>query len=381
MPAIRRFLLALCALAAGCGGGEHGGGAGAGEVGETSAVGHKRVLIVDDARDEPVTEDPDDKRSFLVEVWYPAQGEPVAEGEGDLLIDYEPAEHVDAIKEILRTALEDLPGIYDKVLEERTAARANLPLADGGAFPLILHSHGNNGTRHLAFSRMEDLARRGYVVMAPDHTGMAKWGALPGRLVPYSRAGALYAEDRIEDLRYLIDRAEEIGDGFLAGRVSTDNVGVSGFSAGALSAVFLARAEPRVGAVQAMAAGPTGDEPIDAPLLVVGASHDLAARNLDRLFASGSQDKWYAELVPHGHQAFTNACSWMPTAPGSAGGCAGGVDEAGQEITFLSFEQIRSVLHPITVGFFDRYLRGDGAGTDVIDESLYEGMLTVKSKS
>ena len=69
----------------------------------------------------------------------------------------------------------------------------------------------------------------------------------------------------------------------------------------------------------------------------------------------------------------------MPSQPEA--GCGVGVDDEGAEIPFISFEEIKAVLHPITLGLFDRYLRGDDAATGTIDELQSEGKLTVKSKS
>ncbi|WP_417805078.1 alpha/beta hydrolase family protein [Thalassospira lucentensis] len=51
-----------------------------------------------------------------------------------------------------------------------TAAR-NAPFAEGGPFPMLVFSHGSEGHRFNQFWLAEYLARRGYIVAAPQHVG------------------------------------------------------------------------------------------------------------------------------------------------------------------------------------------------------------------
>ncbi|OSQ36574.1 alpha/beta hydrolase family protein [Thalassospira mesophila] len=50
-------------------------------------------------------------------------------------------------------------------------AARNAPFAAGGPFPLVMISHGSEGHRFVHFWLAEYLARRGYIVAAPQHAG------------------------------------------------------------------------------------------------------------------------------------------------------------------------------------------------------------------
>jgi predicted dienelactone hydrolase len=52
-----------------------------------------------------------------------------------------------------------------------SSAARNAPFASDGPFPLVMMSHGSEGHRFVHFWLAEYLARRGYIVAVPQHTG------------------------------------------------------------------------------------------------------------------------------------------------------------------------------------------------------------------
>ncbi|MFH1804800.1 MAG: hypothetical protein ABID63_07930 [Pseudomonadota bacterium] len=78
-----------------------------------------------------------DRDPFLLAVWYPAQANET------------PVRHM---------------GVA-------SMAARNAPVAAGGPFPLVVFSHGSEGHRFNQFWLAEYLARRGFIVIAPQHAG------------------------------------------------------------------------------------------------------------------------------------------------------------------------------------------------------------------
>ncbi len=95
-------------------------------------------------------------RPIKVEVWYPAS---LAAGAAEL-VSYE---------EVMGTANDPKRPLIPFTFPGR-ATREAAPLATAGAFPLIIVSHGYVGSRYLLTYLTENLASKGYVVVAIDHT-------------------------------------------------------------------------------------------------------------------------------------------------------------------------------------------------------------------
>ncbi|THF88902.1 dienelactone hydrolase [Deinococcus sp. KSM4-11] len=87
-------------------------------------------------------------RPLTVEVWYPTPG---VSGSGQ------------------ETYEDVLPGALP--LEVLGRAWRDAPALEGGSFPLLIVSHGYPGSRYFLTNLTENLASKGYVVAAIDHTG------------------------------------------------------------------------------------------------------------------------------------------------------------------------------------------------------------------
>lgn len=156
--------------------------------------------------------DPLYDRPLTIEVWYPA-------------ITDENAQPI-TYNEVMGTANDSLRPLIPFTFEGRAYKDAK-PITTDGKFPLIVVSHGYVGSRFLMTYLTENLASKGYVVAAIDHTDST-----------FKDANAFQSTllNRPKDIRFVIDEMEKLGtDGSksnLAGLVDADNTGIIGYSMG-----------------------------------------------------------------------------------------------------------------------------------------------------
>jgi len=175
-------------------------------------------------------------RPLTVEVWYPAI---IPEGEEE------------------RTTYESQLGRADQNNLESfsfagRALRDAEPETAGAPYPLIIVSHGFPGSRYMMTYLTENLASKGYVVIAIDHTDST-----------FADTASFFSTlmNRAIDQNFVLAEAANLseGDGFLGGLVDADNTAIIGYSMGgygALNAVgagynatlqgFLPAIEPRM---------------------------------------------------------------------------------------------------------------------------------------
>ncbi len=154
-------------------------------------------------------------RPLTVEVWYPAI---LAENQAELV----------AYEETLGRA--DQPdSLVPFTFTGRAARDADLNTTDA-PYPLIIISHGYPGSRYMMTYLAENLASKGYVVAAIDHTestfrDVANFGS------------TLY--HRALDQEFVLEQMAQIsaGDGFFAGTIDADNTAIIGYSMGGYGAL------------------------------------------------------------------------------------------------------------------------------------------------
>lgn len=166
--------------------------------------------------------DPMYDRPLKVEVWYPA--------------------NVDAdVKEMVT---------YDQVMGSSNdpkrplipftflgrAVRDAAPKTSDGAFPLIVVSHGYLGSRLLLTYLTENLASKGYVVVAIDHTESTFKDAagFPSTLL-----------NRSKDILFILNQIADLGkakNSFLSGIVDDQNTALIGYSMGGYGVLNVAGA-------------------------------------------------------------------------------------------------------------------------------------------
>lgn len=115
-------------------------------------------------------------------------------------------------------------------------ALRDAPPATGKAYPLVIVSHGYPGSRYFLSYLSENLASKGYVVAAIDHTDsvFGEERAFPSTLLNR-------ANDQLFTVGAMIDLAAKQGS-FLKGLVDAERVGVIGYSMGGYGALATAGA-------------------------------------------------------------------------------------------------------------------------------------------
>ncbi|MFN4061994.1 alpha/beta hydrolase family protein [Paracoccus hibiscisoli] len=147
---------------------------------------------------------PTTDRTLRTEIWYPA-----AEGT-------EPGTTYDTI-------LRD--GVTPTTLTG-SAARDAAPAQ--GSFPLVILSHGYPGNRYLMSHLAENLASKGYVVVAADH---------PESTYDDQQAFASTLVNRAVDQRFLLDSMAAL-EGDLGAATDADHAAVVGYSMGGYGALI-----------------------------------------------------------------------------------------------------------------------------------------------
>ncbi|GIH96782.1 dienelactone hydrolase family protein [Planobispora siamensis] len=228
------------------------------------AVGTHVAQWTDPRRPESFTADPHDRRTVVVQLWYPAQKSPAGARRAQYLARTE--HEARTVSDALARQV-GLPGfLVDGIPRARTHAVVDAPVAgEGERFPVVLFSPGSSGVRTQNTAWAEELASHGYVVAALDHPyDSAAVVLADGRTI---RATIASTGDRDEDAKLAVEwtavRAADLGfvltrldrldrgevTGPLTGRLDTGRVAVTGHSMGGAAALQAARQERRFDAV------------------------------------------------------------------------------------------------------------------------------------
>jgi predicted dienelactone hydrolase len=155
------------------------------------------------------------------------------------------------------------PGFpYQRLAESKSNARRDAtPTAGSESLPVVFYEHSWMGHRAENIAQLENLASRGFVVVAVDHPGQAarvlfsdssvalgKLAALPDietaqGVAKFEAEATTLMEDRCADLERV--RVALMGDaGKLTGRAKLDRVGIFGFSFGGTTALRICSTNP-----------------------------------------------------------------------------------------------------------------------------------------
>ncbi|MEX0288740.1 MAG: alpha/beta hydrolase family protein [Flavobacteriaceae bacterium] len=167
-------------------------------------------------------QDPLYDRRLILEIWYPA-----AAKNNDRTIDYD---------ELMGTAGDSLRPLIPFKFKGR-AIRDALPKRDVGSFPLVIVSHGYVGSRYLMTYLTENLASKGYIVVAIDHTDST-----------FRDANAFQSTllNRAKDIKFVLNKMADLGtsesEDLLAGIIDTSNTAILGYSMGGYGVLNVAGA-------------------------------------------------------------------------------------------------------------------------------------------
>jgi predicted dienelactone hydrolase len=202
-----------------------------------SQVGTQLLHWIDDSRVDPYRSD-GTKRELMVRFWYPTPGNAACTP-----ADYTSAGVLSQFSQLLHVTLPQIS----------TNSCLNAPVATG-AHPLVIVTPGFTGTFTDYTFLTEDLASRGYVVVAVDHTyestavefpdGRIEQGKFGSSLTRYTRSDpqalAFAVSVRLADLRFVVDELTALngaGDAAFAGKLDLARIALAGHSLGGLTAV------------------------------------------------------------------------------------------------------------------------------------------------
>lgn len=256
-------------------------------------IGTRKFVFRDANREERLTEDSDDRRELLVQLWYPVESAVPGATEP-----YMQAKSGDAwAKE------QNLPErFYERI---GTHAYLNAPvLAGNGPLPTIVFSHGLSFPASNYQSLIEELASHGFVVAAVTHTYYSTMTVFPdGREFPWSmelpekatqeelfKELAKHVPTWVQDIRFTLDELEKINQDKsnpFYQKLDLARVGVYGHSFGSAAAAKAMNDELRivagVGMEGAQYDAPTRPLRVKKPFLFM-----VAKRNRDWL-SGGAQ--------------------------------------------------------------------------------------------
>ncbi|PSK95386.1 platelet-activating factor acetylhydrolase isoform II [Murinocardiopsis flavida] len=354
-------------------------------------VGQVELALTDTSRGHPWVQSAD-QRDLMATLWYPAAG-----GGG------EPARYTsDAVEGVLDGELEQLGLSRDAVDFAGTRGNATVgaDVASGaGRLPVLLYSHGFNQSRHQATAQLEELASRGYAVVAMDHPYETSAVAFPdGRVVRDTIPGGDSAKAieegvavRVADTRFVLDTLEAAADGAevggrrlprgLGAALDLSAVGMFGHSAGGLTAAEAMLADERIDA-GANLDGSIGyhvgdgkwaastERGADRPFLIMGGGRTSGKRHMPhtsehspdwRMFRAASTGASLEVYFEEGeHMGFIDTQWVMPQIEARLrpGGPAW---ERGVDASIGTVDPERSVAaqRAYITAFFDAYVRGE----------------------
>lgn len=167
--------------------------------------------------------DPLYDRSIKVEVWYPAN---LSEGTKESTV-YE---------EVMGTSNDPKRPLIPFTFAGR-ALRDAVPMTSNGAFPLIIVSHGYVGSRFLMTYLTENLASKGFIVVAIDHTESTFRDANGFQSTLLNRS-----KDVLFVLNQIADLGKANAKNFLSGLVDVNNTALIGYSMGGYGVLNVAGA-------------------------------------------------------------------------------------------------------------------------------------------
>ncbi|MFD8749839.1 alpha/beta hydrolase family protein [Kitasatospora sp. NPDC059577] len=331
------------------------------------AVGTRVLQWTDPGRPETFTADPDDRRTVVVQLWYPAQKSPA----GAQLAQYlgRTEQEARTVAEALARGV-GLPGfLVDGVPRARSRSVFDAPV-DGGAgrFPVVLFSPGSGGVRTQNTAWAEELASHGYVVASLDHPyDSAAVVLADGRTITSETSSSGDADKdeelaagwtavRAADLGFVLTRLDGLDRGEaadpLTGRLDTGRVAVAGHSMGGAAALQAARQDRRFDAVIDLDGYPHGpaSPALDQPTLALtqAITPGTDPRYLPRLteaLDAGTATSYRLTVPGAAHLTFMDGPLYLPPVPTIVGS--------------LGRTGSPRVVAAATLAFLDATLRGE----------------------
>ncbi|QFY05870.1 alpha/beta hydrolase [Nonomuraea phyllanthi] len=297
-------------------------------------VGTTDLYLVDESRPDPWNPEAS-KRELLVSLWYPARK---AAGR--------PKPYMSRAESA--AVLESYPDVPPAALTKvRTHARVGAPVRPG-RLPLVLMSPGFSFPRATLTSLAEELASRGYLVAAVEHTYESAGTTFPdGRTTTClacvkGQDGDKVAKSRVKDMRFVLD---ELLDGRWGKVADRSRIAMVGHSMGGYAAAQTMLADTRIKAGVNLDGTFKVEQPLDRPFMLVGtAKHAPGYGSWDAAWANLTGQKRWITVAGTDHAAFVDYAVLRPS--------------LGLPAQELDGARALKITRAHLVGFLDRYLLG-----------------------
>jgi dienelactone hydrolase len=203
------------------------------------SIGTETMYLIDENRDETFTENLDDKREIILQLWYPT----------DIDTGKENAAYMDELTFNWLRHQSPIPLFWipeHAYMYVNPHGLSHAPISSkNDMFPVIIFSHGYDGVRAIYTSLIEELASHGFVVAAINHPYVAGITVFPdGRVVELVEVPSDPSEAEtyfetafravVEDIRFVLDHLIELNETNVTWkhRLDISKVGVYGHSFG-----------------------------------------------------------------------------------------------------------------------------------------------------
>lgn len=325
------------------------------------AVGTATYHLVQQDRAEIFSEDPNDVRQLMLQVWYPAEQseQPKAAYMPDIAIGAPSLARIFGLPSFILN--------HVRLIEPNAQQMPPIAQSEGG-FPILLFSHGRSGTRIQNTQQVEELVSHGYVVAAVDHAFGAGYTVYPdGRNIPYNQA--IFGDDSpeqagrvvtewVKDFQFVLDTLaiyNESAGHPLVNSLNLSQIGAFGHSTGGGAAFEFCYRDERCGAALGLDPWltPTSDEAINTglsrpimSLLQENGLGDLTDARLNTMFENTQSQGYFIQVDGTRHYDFTDFKHLSPAL--TYVGLTGDIEAT----------QIRDIMNAYTRAFFDFHLRG-----------------------
>ena len=336
-------------------------------------VGTISLHLIDTARIDELAPTPR-LRELMVRLWYPA-----ARSHLPFAGYLSPAHSGVLVEQVNAAAGTAYPA---DLLTFPTHSRAGAP-AGGTRHPVILFSPGYGDNVALHTGLAEELASRGYVVAAMDHTFDVAVVEFPdGRLEPLATDDDLdrSVATRVADARFVLDQLGLIVEGQnpdfgherlpagLARAMDLTRVAAFGFSRGSSATVGIVAADRRVGAGLALDGNPLGPATLDRPFMLLGnRERHLPAVDPDwaAFYDRVGEPRRYAVVDGMGHGDFSDMTLFKEDVDLSTVGSVGPID--GERSLAIQRRYVTAWFDLVLRGRHSPLLDGESAGFPEVD--------------
>ncbi len=329
-------------------------------------VGTKVVEWIDTTRFNLVKNSHNLYRKIIVQIWYPGQNKETHNrfsyfGNDKKRIDELAYQY--GIPKIFLSGAENI----------KTRSQLGLePEAASGPYPLIIFSHGRAGYRHQNSIQCEELASRGYIVIAVNHTYDSYITIFEdGSIAPYlSEKKAIETgltkkkittKDKLhlrsDDLEFALKKVDSLKNkDRLFGLIDLDKIGMFGQSFGGATIINVASKNDRIDAIAGL---DTWFIPLDSVIIKSGVEIPFLHLGQDKWIGMPKNYKIMKELMNNssgksyhfaskkmGHYDFTDGPQFAPPIR--------------VVIPYFGSEnrnEMRSMLNTMLVSFFDKQLK------------------------